>query len=210
MIVGIIPARGGSKGIPRKNLKRICGKPLILWTIESGLKSSYIDELYVSTEDEEIAEVSRQHGAKVLLRPPDLANDSSTTISALEYHLKKDIKQANIVVLLQCTSPIRDDDLIDSCIQKYRESGADCLATGFECKFEEWGHSARPRQEIPGFFYDDGSVYIMSKDLVLSGEIVGDNKEFVFTDKEQNVEIDDEFDFWLAEQILLKRKNYNS
>ncbi len=207
MIVGIIPARGGSKGIPRKNLKEICGKPLIAWTIEAGLNSNYIKELYVSTEDEEIAKVSSHYGAKVLFRPPDLAKDNSTTISALKYHLKNDIKQANIVVLLQCTSPIRDNELIDTSIQKFKDKGADCLATGFECKFEEWGSSSRPRQQIPGFFYDDGNVYVFDSELVKEGKIVGDKKETMIIDREQNIEIDDDFDFWLAEQVLLKRKN---
>ena len=96
--------------------------------------------------------------------------------------------------------------MIDKCIRKYSDSGADSIATGFMCKFEAWGSNNKPRQKIEGFFYDDGNVYVLDAGLVKNGKNIGKNKEFIFTDKEQNIEIDDDFDFWLAEQILNKRK----
>ena len=83
MILGITPARGGSKGIPGKNIKEISGKPLIAWTIEAAKESQMIDRYVVSTEDEEIAEISREYGADVIERAPELATDEATTLSVL-------------------------------------------------------------------------------------------------------------------------------
>mgnify|MGYP001411466053 CR=1 FL=1 len=211
MIVGIIPARGGSKGIPRKNLKEICGKPLIAWTIESALKSNGIDEVYVSTEDEEIAVISKSFGAKVLERPINLSDDNATTVSVLKYHLLNDLPDIKTLVLLQCTSSFRDSDLIDLCINKYMSENADSLATGYQCKIEKWGSSDGPRQEMGGFFYDDGNVYVLNREVILNNMPgLRGNKSIEFhTHRNHNHEIDDDFDFWLAEKILEKEAENN-
>ena len=203
MILGIIPARGGSKGVPRKNLKKLCGKPLIAWTIEAAKKSKLFDRYVVSTEDEEIAEVSKKYGAEVIHRPPELARDETPILPVLQDALKK--IDATVVVLLNPTSPIRNSDLIDHCIRRFLDSGADSLATGFMCKYKEYGTHDRRRQDIEGFFYDDGNVYVIKADLIKKGDRFGKKIERVITAKEQNIDIDDDFDFWLAEQILKKR-----
>jgi CMP-N-acetylneuraminic acid synthetase len=203
MILGIIPARGGSKTIPRKNIKEICERPLIAWTIEAAKKSSLLDRFIVSTEDKEIAAVSREYGAEVIPRPPELATDEATTMSVLQDVLKN--IDTDIVVLLQATSPIRDENLIDSCIKEFLNSNADSLATGFICKYYEYGEYQQRRQDLKGWFYDDGNVYVFRSDLLKKGERYGEKMERMVIDREQNVEIDDEFDFWLAEQVLLKR-----
>jgi N-acylneuraminate cytidylyltransferase len=203
MILGITPARGGSKSIPKKNIKEICGKPLIAWTIEAAKQSKLLDRYVVSTEDEEIAEIARRDGAEVLPRPPELATDEATTLSVLQDVLKK--KDADVVVLLQCTSPVRDDSLIDFCIKRFLETNADSLATGFICKLYEWGTYSARRQDLNGFFHDDGNVYVVKAELIKKGTLWGKKMEKVLIDKDQNFEIDDEFDFWLNEQILRKR-----
>jgi CMP-N-acetylneuraminic acid synthetase len=203
MILGIIPARGGSKGVPRKNIKPIAGKPLIAWTIEAARKSKLLDRFVVSTEDTEIAEISKRYGSEIINRPPELATDEASSISVIQHVLSK--IQADIVVLLQVTSPIRNNDIIDTCIKKFQESGVDNLATGFVCKFMEYGTYAQRRQEIKGFFYDDGSVYVIKSEFIRNGKMFGEKVERIITTREQNVEIDDEFDFWVAEQVLLKR-----
>jgi len=203
VILGVTPARGGSKGVPRKNIRSICGKPLIVWTIEAAQASRLLSQYVVSTEDTEIAQVARQYGAKVSDRPKDLATDEATTLSVLQ-HLLQQIS-ADIVVLLQATSPVRQADLIDRCIKQFLDAGADSLATGFICKYVEYGKNELRRQEVPGFFYDDGNVYVMKADLVRQGDRFGKRIESVVIDREQSVEIDDEFDFWLAEQILQRR-----
>jgi len=206
LVVAIIPARGGSQGIPRKNIKRICGKPLIAWTIKSALKSDILDQVYVSTEDQEIAEISKNLGAHVLNRPKNLAEDNSTTISVLKYHIEKDLPNTKTIVLLQCTSPFRESGLIDACLRKYKSEKADSLATGYQCKIEEWGSSDRPRQKIRGFFYDDGNVYVLDRDVILKEMpgLRGTRSIEFHTHSRHNHEIDDEYDFWISGKILEK------
>ncbi len=203
MILGIIPARGGSKGIPKKNIKTMYDRPLIAWTIESAKKSKMLDRFVVSTEDHEIAAVSRKYGAEVIDRPVELATDEATTLSVLQHVLTH--IDADIVVLLQCTSPVRDDDLIDRCIRKFLETGADSVATGFICKLFEWGNYEGRRQDMEGFFHDDGNVYVLKKENLMKGDLFGKKMVTLEISQEQNFEIDDEFEFWLNEQIIKKR-----
>ena len=204
MIVGITPARGGSKGIARKNLVPLCGKPLIAWTIESAKRSRLLDRYLVSTEDPEIAQVARHYGADVLQRPPELATDEASTLSVLQHAVGQ--LPADAVVLLQATSPIRDEGLIDRCITRFLETGADSLATGLICKWVEYGRNTRRRQDIPGFFYDDGNVYVINADLIRAGDQHGRRLEQMVIDREQNLDVDEPFDLWLAEHVLLKRQ----
>jgi N-acylneuraminate cytidylyltransferase len=204
MILGITPARGGSKGIPRKNIRLLAGKPLIAWTIEAAQRSKMLDDYVVSTEDAEIAEIAEAWGARVIWRPMDLAGDNVVTLPVLQHVVE--LVPADTVVLLQATSPIRDEGLIDRCIQRFFETQADALATGFICNYVEYGKNYSPRQAIEGFFYDDGNVYVKEADLIRRGQQHGERLERVHIDREQNVEIDDEFDFWLAEQILKHRQ----
>lgn len=204
MILGVTPARGGSKGIPRKNIRPLCGKPLIAWTIEAARASRLLDRYVVSTEDDEIATVARQCGAEVLQRPPELATDETDTVPVLQHVLRQ--IPADTLVLLQATSPIRDPQLIDRCIQQFREAQADSLATGFICNYVEYGKNDLRRQDISGFFYDDGNVYVMDAALVMQGDRYGTRIERVLLDREQNIEIDDDFDLWIAEQVLMRRR----
>jgi N-acylneuraminate cytidylyltransferase len=206
MILGVTPARGGSKGVPKKNIKSICGKPLLAWTIEAAQSSRLLNKYVVSTEDHEIAEVARRCGAEVIERPKELATDQTTTLSVLQHVLQN--FSADVLVLLQATCPIRATGLIDRCIQRFLETEADSLATGFICKYKEYGSNKTElrRQDIPGFFYDDGNVYVMKADFVRQGDRYGKRIERVPLDREQNIDIDDEFDFWLAEQVLKRRQ----
>jgi len=201
-VLGVTPARGGSKGVSRKNLRICCGKPLIAWTIEAAAASALLDRYVVSTEDAEIAAIARQYGADVLDRPADLATDTATTLSVLQHVLSA--LPSDVVVLMQATSPVRDPDLVDRCIRRLLESGADSLATGYMCKCVEYGAEHR-RQDAPGFFYDDGNVYVYRGERIIQGDPIGGRVERVLVDREQNVDVDDEFDLWLAEQVLERR-----
>ena len=203
MILGITPARGGSKGILRKNIKEIAGKPLIAWTIESAQNSSLLDRYVVSTEDKEIAEISRKYRADVIARPQELATDETTTLSVLQYVIEK--IPCDSVVLLQATSPIRRGGLIDECIREFIDNEYDSLATGFTCKFIEYGKNNLRRQDVDGFFYDDGNIYVIKADLVKRGERFGEMIGRKVISRCENIEIDDEFDFWIAEKILQAR-----
>jgi N-acylneuraminate cytidylyltransferase len=201
-ILGITPARGGSKGIPKKNIKVISGKPLIAWTIEAAKEAKVIDRYMVSTEDEEITEISREYGADVVERPPELATDEATTLSILQ-HLVENIP-CDIVVLLQATSPIRRLGLIDECIKEFKDNDYDSLATGFICDYIEYGKNQLRRQDIKGFFYDDGNVYVINADLIRKGDRYGKKIGKKIISRWENIEVDDEFDFWMAEQVLQK------
>jgi len=203
-VLGIIPARGGSKGIKRKNLEMICGKPLIYWSIVAAKKSKLLDRFVVSTEDKKIKNVAKRFGAEVLDRPPYLAADSSTTISVLQHILNNDI-DADIVVLLQPTSPIRDGTLIDKCISTFLEKQPDVLATGFRTYQYGWGENQNvPRQKLKGWFYDDGNIYVFKASNVKKGIWCGGKKYPMIIDKICNFEIDDEIDFSIVEMLMKK------
>ena len=109
-------------------------------------------------------------------------------------------------MLLQPTSPIRDVGLIDLCISKFKETNADNLATGFICKFKEYGSYTQRRQDLKGFFYDDGNVYVMKADMVKKGDRYGKKHEKVMTSRKENLEIDDIFDFFMVESALKDKK----
>lgn len=199
-IIGITPARGGSKGIPRKNIRPTAGKPLIAWTIEAAKASRFLDRYVVSTEDVEIAKVAKKYKAEVLKRPASLSADETPTMSVLQ-HAVKEIP-CDILVLLQATSPVRAEGLIDECVKEFLTNGYDSLATGFMCKYKEYGGNELRRQNIKGFFYDDGNVYIIKADLIKKGDRYGKIIGRKLISRRENIDIDDDFDFWIAEKVL--------
>jgi len=203
MILGVIPARGGSKGVPRKNIRPIAGKPLIVWSIEAAKRSELLDRFVVSTEDPEIASLSRKAGAEVLPRPPELASDGATTLAVLQ-HVVETLKPETIV-LLQPTSPIRIHGLIDKALERYHTSGADTLATGFTSYEYEWGTMGNvPRQKMKGWFYDDGCVAVHSAEDLRAGRWYGAKREAMLVEDCYNMEIDTETQFWAVEAIMKK------
>lgn len=209
MILGIIPARGGSKRIPRKNIKSIAGKPLIAWSIEAARKSKRLDKFVVCTEDKKIAKISYGFGAEVIPRPPELATDDAPLLGTFQHILKQ--IPATTIVLLQATSPIRNDGTIDKCINQFFHTRVDTVVTGFVCKHEEYSVNVTPRaQDVKGFFLADGNVYVIDTKLIEKGKIYSNNYGKVFTTREEQIDIDEPFDFWLAEQVLLKRGGGNS
>ena len=204
MIAAIIPARGGSKGVPGKNIKRIGGYPLIYWSIQAAKRAQLLDEFYVSTEDSAIAEVARRYGAKVIARPEELARDESTTLDVLRHAISG--KSWDAVVVLQPTSPMRDLGTIDGCIRDYLDGGYDTLATGYECKLSAYAtHNNVRRQDMKGFFYDDGNVYVIGCQVLRQGRWSGDKICRKPLERELNFEIDDETDFFIVDQLLRKR-----
>lgn len=201
MNVAIIPARAGSKGIKDKNIIRFAGEPLIYWTIRSAKKSKLIDKIYVSTDSTEIEKISKSYGVEVLKRPNYLSGDKAKTIDVLQYHSKSFSCFKNYI-LLQPTSPLRPIGMIDECIAKFEKSDFSNLATGYYIKNIEYGtHNNLRRQDIKGYFYDDGSIYILPKLLVESGIWCGE-KPFLFENKKQfSFEIDDLIDLKILETL---------
>jgi N-acylneuraminate cytidylyltransferase len=202
MILAVIPARGGSKGIPRKNLRPIAGKPLVVWSIEAAQRSKRLDRFVVSTEDAEIAEVSQRAGAEVLWRPKELATDAARTSELLQHIARTE--DPDTMVLLQPTSPIRVDGLIDRAIERFLASGADTLGTGFTTFQYEWGTMDNvPRQQMKGWFYDDGNVYVHKAAHLKEGRWFGAKREAMVIEDHYNYEIDNEVQLWAVEAIML-------
>ena len=134
-ILAIIPARAGSKGLPGKNVRMLCGKPLIAWSIEKALLSSYVDTTLVSTDSAEIADIAREHKATVpFLRPPELATDIASTYDvirhALRYYQELDGREFDYTVLLEPTSPLREDDDIERMLLTLEQSQQDRKSVG--------------------------------------------------------------------------------
>ncbi len=135
--LGVITARGGSKGIPRKNIKELLGKSLIAYTVDAAAGSQYLSRCIVSTDDSEIAEISKKYGAEVpFMRPEDLAQDKSTSIPVIQHALTwlkdNEGEEYDYVMILQPTSPLRSAEDIDACIQKIVDTGADSVMSMYE------------------------------------------------------------------------------
>lgn len=202
-VLGVIPARGGSKGVSRKNVRPVAGKPLLAWSIEAALRSSRLDRWVVSTEDAEIAHVARTHGAEVLERPPELATDDTSTLAVAQHALAR--IPAGTIVVLHPTSPIRSSGLIDLCVERFLKTGAESLGTVHRDYTYEYGQDMPRRQDMEPRMVDNGNVYVLQADLVRAGRWLGDRLGTVETSREEGIEIDDDFDLWLAEQVLLHR-----
>src|SRR5919206_1460637 len=127
-VLGLIPARGGSKGIPGKNLAPVCERPLIAWTIGAACSASRLDRVVVSTDSDEIAAIARELGADVLARPAELARDETPMRDVL-LHALDELGRPEILVLLQPTSPLRRAEHVDAAVALLRATGADCVVS---------------------------------------------------------------------------------
>lgn len=223
-IMAIIPARGGSKSIPRKNIKPLLGKPLISYSIEHAKKSKYINRIVVSTEDRKIAEISKEHGVGVIKRPEELARDESPTIDAV-FHtlevLKAEKYNPDIVILLQPTSPLRNAEDIDSAIELFLD--ADCESVVSVCEVEHspyWCFKIEKgylkslfgdeylrirRQDLEKVYVPNGAMYISTPENLrkYKGFYCLRTIPYIMP-PERSIDIDNEVDFMLAE-LLTKR-----
>lgn len=237
-ILAVIPARGGSKGVPGKNLRRVLDQPLIYYMIKYAQASKYISKIVVSTDDEKIAAVARSLGAEVpFLRPSELAQDTSPLNPALKHAMAYYDSigwRCDAVISLQPTSPLITPEIIDSVIGLFFETGCDSAVTVSEIKH---GHPYRAkklrsdgslenfctefdgekffnRQERPLAYAYNGAIYLRMRALVENwdGKDMGMGKDcrgFVIG-HENAVNIDDEFDFKLAEILLKERFHENN
>jgi len=147
-VLALIPARGGSKGIPRKNVRPLAGKPLIAWTINAARQSRYVDRIVVSTDDDEIALVSRQYGAEVPFRRPDqLATDSARGIDVV-FHAIKTLPKSDVVVLLQPTSPFRAPEDIDGAIELWQQDDGPVVSVTESRKPPDWMYTLEERLRL--------------------------------------------------------------
>ena len=226
-VLGVIPARGGSKGIPRKNLVELAGKPLIAYSIEAGLEAGSIDRLIVSTEDDEIARVSREWGAEVpFMRPDELASDKAHSLPVVQHAIEEmeriDGCTYDVVVMLQPTTPLRTASDIDEGVELLLETGADSVISvvdvganhpfrmkkilddGRLVNYVDQGfEDMRPRQELPAVYIRSGDLYIARRNVVMEqGTMVGRHCRPVVIPESRAVNIDTRFDLDRAREAL--------
>lgn len=222
-IVAIIPARGGSKGIPGKNIYPLAGKPLIVHSIEQARRSAQISLTVVSTDDNAIAEISRQAGAMVIQRPTDLSGDTASSESALIHAINTLAENHGIkpelVVFLQCTAPLRRDNDIDQAIRTLIDTGADSLLSvspSHRFIWEEVDGVARSinydfrkrprRQDMCPQYAENGSIYVFRSQGLLSHTNRLFGKIALFRmDEDAAVDIDSIVDMNLAEVLMQER-----
>ncbi len=220
-VLGLVPARGGSKGVIRKNLRPVNNIPLVAWTIDSAKSSKYIDRLIVSTDDSEIAEVSEKAGAEIpFLRPARFAKDDSTTADVVGHAFETLDEKYDIIVVLQPTSPLRKSSDIDECIRLCMESSHSSVSVTKSAKTPNWmytlnngrlspilpnnEHVSR-RQDAPCVYELNGAVYaIKSSEFLKSKQFVSDRTLAYVMPKERSLDIDTELDFVLLDVLINK------
>lgn len=222
-VMAIIPARGGSKRLPRKNVLSLNGKPLIAWTIEAAQKSKYIDTVFVSTDDPEIADVSQKFGVDVPeLRPEKLASDTATTESVLFYTLNKFGSDVDIIVILQPTSPLRTAQHIDEALELFIKKEAFSVVSVTPCEHSPlWANTLpkdgsmrgflRPEalqrsQDLEEFYRLNGALYFFDVDKLNNiGGILYTSESFCYVmSNNVSIDIDNRLDFELVEFFMRK------
>lgn len=217
--VAIIPARGGSKGIPGKNTLLVAGKPLLAWSIEHALRSAMIDSVWVTSDSLEILDIANAHGAKTILRPAEISGDKSTSEEAW-IHAVNEIKlsiEVDLVVCMQPTSPVRGRNDLDEAIAKYHSEKFDSLLSVtqiedyFEWRMGESGAESinydysnrKRRQDIEVKYLENGSFYIVSPELLFKNKNrLGGCVGFYEQEKYKMYQIDNIEDVALCEAIL--------
>jgi CMP-N-acetylneuraminic acid synthetase len=219
--LAVVPARGGSKGVPRKNLHPLAGKPLLAYTLEQAQQVSELDALVVSTDAPAIAELAQSMGARIVMRPAELSTDTAPTESALLHALDTLAQEGlsfDYVVLLEPTSPLRSSDTIRSCVRAAADAGAGSLVTVSETranlgrlvsgKFRPLDPAApRRRQARQPYYVECGTVYVISVAHLRSvGSVVADEWQAVVVSEHEAVDINSLEDFAVAEAILKSRR----
>ncbi len=221
--LAIIPARGGSKRLPRKNLLDLAGQPLVAWSIEAGLNSKYIDKVIVSSDDSEILEVSKRYNAEIIIRPEDLASDTASTFDAM-HHTIENIEKYDYVILLQATSPLRNEKQIDEAIELLKSKNADAIVSVCEMDHSPlWSNTLDENLSMQGFLKEEilhkrsqdlekyfrlnGAIYICKTEKFLEEKsfFLKENIYAYKMSRESSIDIDEEIDFRMAEFYLTKQ-----
>jgi len=226
-IVGIIPARGGSKGILKKNIIKLNNKPLIYYSISEAKKSKLLSSVVVSTENKEIANISKKYNAHVIKRPKKLATDISQTIDVLKHAVKVfekiDDLQIDFVVVLQPTSPLRTAKDIDGAISKFLKTKCDSLISVTESSHSPYftyklknnfltpilkmPTKSTRRQDMPKTYQINGAIYIANRKLIMKKNTIFGKKILAYVmSAEKSVDIDSPLDLIVLKYLLKSRK----
>jgi CMP-N-acetylneuraminic acid synthetase len=217
--IAIIPARGNSKGVPRKNLRPLAGKPLLYYSITNALQSKSINRVVVSTEDEEIALFATRFGAEVIFRPPELSGDN-VTIEPVIIHAVENIEsegdQYNIILTLQPTSPLLKARDIDRAMALFEDPEVDTVLSAVDDRHLRWktvngkyvpAYKQRlNRQQLSPLFKETGAIIACRREVLEKGSRFGKNIKLLFTDPQRSVDIDTATDFFICESLLQRKK----
>jgi N-acylneuraminate cytidylyltransferase/CMP-N,N'-diacetyllegionaminic acid synthase len=229
-ILAIITARGGSKGVPKKNIRLLAGKPLIVYTIEAAQKSKFLNRIIVSTDDQEIAKIAKKYKVEVpFIRPKNLARDTTPMLSVLRHAVKhledKEEYEADIIVRLQPTSPLRTAYDIDRAIDKLLKTNASIVETVCKVnhhpfwmvklkndKLYPFIKTKKPcfyRQELPELYMLNGAVYVIKKQtLMKKKKIFSENTRAIIMEPERSIDIDNLFNFKIAEFLIKETRRW--
>jgi CMP-N,N'-diacetyllegionaminic acid synthase len=227
-VLGIVTARGGSKGVPGKNIRPLGGKPLIAWTADAARGATRLARTILSTDDPAIADAGRACGLDVpFMRPAELATDAAPTLPVLQHAvaaLEAGGERYDAICLLQPTNPFRTSALIDACIDRLATTGADCVVTTLPVPAEynpHWvyfangdgelraalgGEPITRRQALPPAVHREGSVYVTRRDVLVGGSLYGTRVVGVEVAAADHVNIDTPDDWAQAEALLAARR----
>lgn len=228
-VLAIIPARGGSKRLPGKNIKKLCGKPLIAWSIEQARSCEDIDRIVVSTEGESIAKVAKKFRAEVpFIRPLELATDTASTIDVISHAInwleEHEDYRPGYILLLQATSPLRVVEDIRDVIQTLKEKDAQAVVSLCETDKHPWRSNTlpenenmkdflrgeilnKPKEDLPIFYQLNGAIYLAETDYLRACNGFHGPGTFAYKmPKERSIDIDTEIDFRIAEYLFAKSK----
>lgn len=217
MVPCIIPARGGSKGIPRKNLVNVCGRPLIGWTIQQAVSSRHIDEVVVATDDDDIARMAAIYGAKVFDRSPETATDDATSEAVLREVVLARYSSVPYFVFLQATSPCRQPGAIDAAIELFREHDADGVFSARRVHGYTWRRNggvttpyqlSRPMRQNDAVerLEENGSIYVIrTQTLIERHARHGENPVPYIQHPLDGYQIDEPEDIRLMEEVMQLR-----
>jgi len=222
-MLAIIPARGGSKGLPGKNIKELCGKPLLAYTAEAALASKHITRCIISTDDQDIANAAIKHGIECpFMRPSNLATDTAKSIDVYKYTLNR-LKEAgddfNEFIVLQPTSPLRKTKHIDEAVALFKKNKADSVISYCEehhpinwhkylnddLSFQDIFDSKdqlKNRQDYKKSYFPNGAIYVFKKELIMQDAYYSEKTYAYIMKKEDSVDIDTPFDWLIAENLL--------
>ncbi|MEE1150716.1 MAG: UDP-2,4-diacetamido-2,4,6-trideoxy-beta-L-altropyranose hydrolase [Methanobrevibacter sp.] len=221
-ILVVIPARGGSKGIPRKNIRLLNRRPLISYPINIAKSSEYVDDIVVTTDDSEIASLSEKFGASVIMRSEELSGDDvplePVVYDAMVKKEKQTFDEYDIVVTLQPTSPLLKPSSLDSAIEKFDDFSIDSVLSVVDDRHLSWGYDEKNqryfpnyierknRQFLPKDFRETGAIFITRRHFVHEDSRLGTNLELIELSRQESVDIDNYEGWWIAENYLIKRK----